>query len=72
MQFPQYRKLVNGKSLYKVISEMEFIEIQFIGSRKIINHFKISQYPDKLFLQEVISVNHPYVIAREEEVENFL
>ncbi|MFM7472941.1 MAG: hypothetical protein ACKO00_03380 [Crocinitomicaceae bacterium] len=72
MEFPVYRKINNGKSYYKVISNLEFIEIQIIGKIYFKNHFKISQYPDKLFLMDVISGKHPYEIATQEEVERLL
>ncbi|MFM7467850.1 MAG: hypothetical protein ACKO2O_08110 [Crocinitomicaceae bacterium] len=72
MEFPVYRKINNGKSYYKVISNFEFIEIQIIGKIYFKNHFKISQYPDKLFLMDVISGKHPYEIATQEEVERLL
>lgn len=69
MEFPVYRKINNGKSYYKIISNIEFIEIQIIGKNHFHNHFKISQYPDKLFLLDVISGKPPYEIATQEEVE---
>ncbi len=62
----------NGKSYYKIISEIEFIEIQLIGINYFKNHFRISQYPDKLFLMEVILGKYPYEIATQEEVERLL
>ena len=72
MEYPLYRKLSSGRSYYKIISEIEFIEIQFIGSRYLIHNFKISQYPDKLFLKELISLNSPYEKIPKEEVEKYL
>lgn len=72
MEFPVYRKINNGKSYYKIISNLEFIEIQIIGKIYFKNHFKISQYPDKLFLLDVISGKPPYEIASQEEVERLL
>ncbi|MFM7472695.1 MAG: hypothetical protein ACKO00_02110 [Crocinitomicaceae bacterium] len=72
MEFPVYRKINNCKSYYKVFSNLEFIEIQIIGKIYFKNHFKISQYPDKLFLMDVISGKHPYEIATQEEVERLL
>jgi hypothetical protein len=72
MHFPIYRRLTNKKSFYKVKSEFEFTEIQLIGNKKLIQHFTVSQYPDKLFLMEVISGNYPYEFATSNEVENLL
>lgn len=72
MEFPVYRKMNNGKSYYKIISDIEFIEIQIIGLNQFKNHFRISQYPDKLFLTEVISGKYPYEFATQEEVERLL
>jgi len=67
-----YRKMANGKSLYKIISDNQFIEIQYIGSKYFVKYFKISQYPDMLFLKEVVSANSPYELAKKEEVEKLL
>ncbi|HBW86005.1 MAG TPA: hypothetical protein DEF82_04470 [Crocinitomicaceae bacterium] len=72
MEFPVYRKINNDKSYYKIISNLEFIEIQIIGKSHFKNHFRISHYPDKLFLLDVISGKPPYEIANQEEVERLL
>lgn len=72
MEFPVYRKINNGKSYYKIISNLEFIEIQIIGKSHFKYHFRISQYPDRMFLMDVISGKQPYEIATQEEVERLL
>jgi len=64
--------MANGKSLYKIISGNEFIEIQYIGNKYFVKNFKLSQYPDMLFLKEVVSANSPYELAQKEEVEKLL
>ena len=40
--FPQYRKLVNNKSYYKINSDRIFEEIQIVGSKKYHYLFEVN------------------------------
>ncbi len=53
--FPQYRILANGKSIYKILDERNFIEIQIIGSKKIKFEIKAEQYPEILKIQDILN-----------------
>lgn len=55
-QFPLYRKYANGQRYYKIISLSEFEEIQSIGKRVIAHQHKAIQYPEKLFILDLIEM----------------
>lgn len=59
--FPQYRMLSNGKVFYKIISLDEFVEIQFLGDKKMQFTIKAVQYPEKLKILDMLAFLEPYV-----------
>jgi hypothetical protein len=56
MEFPQYRKLSNDKSYYRIESLTQFIEIQRIGSRLVKHSIRADQYPEMLRIREMLSL----------------
>ena len=54
INFPVYRKYKNNKSYFKIIQPDLFEEIQLIGSKKIVKQTKALQYPEMLFIQDLI------------------
>jgi hypothetical protein len=54
MEFPQFRKLANGKSLYQILARDHFIELQLVGTRWFKYEFKVSQFPDLLRIEEML------------------
>lgn len=70
MTFPIYRKLSNEKSYYKIVSADSFIELQKIGT-KIRKHTIIAQqFPEKLRIQDMISLADGYLLSNENEFES--
>jgi len=68
MNFPQYRKLSNGKSWYKIENERNFIEIQLVGSKKFVHLVEAKQYPEMLRIMEMLDLSMPDIsIVSEEE-----
>jgi hypothetical protein len=68
MKFPQYRKYNNNKSFFKIISESEFIEVQLIGSKKIIHEIIASAYPEKLLIREMLqNAEGRWIVIEENE-----
>ena len=68
MDFPQYRKLSNGKSWYKIENERNFIEIQLVGSKKFVHLIEAKQYPEMLRIMEMLDLSMPDIsIVSEEE-----
>lgn len=63
--FPQYRMLSNGKVFYKIISMDEFIEIQFLGEKRMEFRMKAEQYPEKLKIMDMVELKEPYLILDE-------
>ena len=63
--FPTYRKLSNGKSLYKIVSEIEFIEIQFIQNKGFIFHIHAQTYFEKTRIKEMLHAELPFEILNE-------
>ena len=58
--FPAYRKLSNGKSLYKILSEIEFIEIQFIQNKGFIFHIRAQTYFEKTRIKDMLHADLPF------------
>jgi hypothetical protein len=69
MTFPIYRKLSNDKSYYKIVSAESFIELQRIGSKTKRHILIAKQYPEKLLIQEMISLSNGYLESKEEEFD---
>ncbi len=53
VQYPQYRKYLNEKSFFKITSSTEWEEIQIIGSKYVLTHFKVNIMPDRNFLHDM-------------------
>lgn len=68
-QFPQYRKLSNGKSLYRIDGERLFIELQKMGSRWWLHSVEAKQYPEMLRIMDMLELNDPFIEATALEFE---
>lgn len=65
MEFPQFRKLENGKSLYKISAPKQFVELQQIGSHWVAYSFEVHQFPDLLRVQDMLAAKPPYLKIEE-------
>jgi hypothetical protein len=65
-QFPLYRKYANEQRYYKIMSLTEFEEIQRIGKRFITHQHKAIQYPEKLFILDLIEMKLEGILVCEE------
>ena len=63
--YPTYRKLSNGKSLYKILSDIEFIEIQFIQNKGFIFHIRAQTYFEKTRIKDMLHAELPFEILNE-------
>ena len=54
IKFPQYRRYKNGLSYFKILSLTEFEEIQVIGEKRIVNRVIANQYPEKVFINDLL------------------
>lgn len=53
-KFPQYRRYLNGHSYFKILSLTEFEEIKIIGKRHVLHHVIARQYPEKVFINDLL------------------
>ena len=70
--FPLYRKLSNERSFYKIRSTRAFDELHVIGSKVYLYSFEVSQFPDLLKIQEMLTLDEPYLLSDEREFEAML
>lgn len=49
-----YRKYKNGKNFFKILSPDEFEELQVVGSKVVRKRTKAVQYPELLFIQDLL------------------
>jgi hypothetical protein len=58
--FPQYRKLSNGKSFYKINSTAHFEECQIMASKVFYFEIHAVQYPEMLKINDLLATIEPY------------
>jgi hypothetical protein len=58
--FPQYRKLSNGKSFYKINSTAHFEECQIMASKVFYFEVYAVQYPEMLKINDLLATIEPY------------
>jgi hypothetical protein len=54
IKYPQYRRYKNGLSYFKILSLVLFEEIKVIGSKRLINCIEAKQYPEKVFINDLL------------------
>jgi hypothetical protein len=54
INFPLYRKYKNNKSYFKIINPRLFEEIQAMGSKKIIKQIEAKQFPEFVFIHDLV------------------
>jgi len=54
INFPVYRKYKNSKSYFKIIHPKLFEQIQVIGSKKNVFEIKAKQFPEFMFIQDLV------------------
>lgn len=69
--FPQYRMLSGKKVYYKILSDKEFIELSWIGSRMIRYTVTATQYPEMLRIMDMLECEEPYAVLPKEKEELF-
>lgn len=73
MTFPQYRKYKNNKHFFKIISNSEFDEIHFIGSKIIITKHHAKILPDRNLLHDLLhDIGNTCELSTEEEYQSQL
>ena len=67
IHFPIYRKYTSNKRFYKIINSKEFEELQVIGSKTLVNHIKATQFPEFVFINDLIEKNGDFTVEITEE-----
>jgi len=67
--FPQFRKLVNDKSFYRIDDLRHFTEKQIIGHQRILFTFEAIQYPEILRIQDMLQCTEGFALSSQEEFE---
>ena len=65
--FPQYRKLSNHKSFYKIVSKEFFEEIQLVGTVGVKTQTTATKYPEILRIKEMLECIVPFEMSTEAE-----
>jgi hypothetical protein len=75
IDYPIFRKLNNNRSYYHIINARKFEEVQFIGSIKKQYLHEAKQYPEILFIQDLIKIAHEGILESNEnewlEINNY-
>jgi hypothetical protein len=70
--YPQYRKYLNNKAYFKIISPTEWEEIQIVGSQHILHQFTVKILPDRNYIYDMtFDYKNNWVKIGEEEYEAF-
>lgn len=70
--FPVFRKYKNNKHFFKIISENEFDEISFIGSKVIVTKHLAKILPDRNLISDLLYDNNFAEKSNQEEYESYL
>lgn len=62
-EFPQYRKHLNGKHLYKILDERHFEELQLLGSKVLLHRFEAKKYPEIIRILDMLKNEMLYLPA---------
>jgi hypothetical protein len=65
--FPQFRKLVNEKSHYKILDDRHFIEKQCIGKQVFVMEISAEQYPEIIRIQDMLVCADGFALSTEAE-----
>ncbi len=72
-QFPQFRKLANNKSFYKIESAFDLVELQQLGSRWNRFVLKAKILPERILIDDMLALSDGhYVEIPEQEFETVM
>ena len=64
--YPQYRKYLNGKSYFKIVSPEEFEEIQLSVDKWIIHYIVAKVLPDRNYIYDMTFDYHQHWVVIDE------
>lgn len=65
--YPQFRRLSNNKSFYKIHSENSFEELQLIGTSVMRMTVNATKYPEIIRIKDMIDCKPPFEMSTAEE-----
>ncbi len=68
-EFPQYRKLKNDKSFYRIEDKSHFTEIQLIGNKAFELKINAVKFPEKLKIKDMLNCEDPYIKIEKNEFD---
>ncbi len=54
-EYPQFRKLINEKSYYRIDSSTDLTEIQRVGEKYIVHRLQAKILPEKLLISDLLA-----------------
>ena len=73
LDFPQYRKLSNDKSYYKICSVHQMQEVQVSGSRFSVHELHAKILPERLLITDILNNdNGHFLTISEQEYQEFV
>jgi hypothetical protein len=70
--YPLFRKRTDGKTFYKIFSDLEFEELKILGKKYTIQRIKAAQYPEKLYIMELIETSNTIEKLDDQEYSEIL
>jgi hypothetical protein len=70
--FPQYRKLSNGKSYYKILNDRTFEELVIFGSKCLFYTTHAEKYPEILRIMDMLNCEVPFELVTSDEYDSIL
>jgi len=70
IKFPLYRKYSNNKRFYQVLNNRELMEVQVVGSKYFVQSMVAKQYPEILFIHNLIECSCQDILPCNEEAFN--
>jgi hypothetical protein len=62
-EFPQYRKLKNNRSFYRIENLTHFTEIQIIGTKTFLFKLHATQYPEMVKIKDMLNGEDPFQMS---------
>ena len=70
IKYPQYRKYKNELSYFKISSPVLAEEIKIVGSKRFIYTIEAKQYPEKVFINDLLLNYSEFAVEIAEEIYN--
>jgi hypothetical protein len=72
-EFPQYRKLINEKSYYRIDSADSLTEVQRTGERYTMHELRVKILPERILIADLLEAESSnYMKIAEVEYNDFL